>query len=170
MSTTTRFSSRVATAFITERRAFATPPPRPITRPRSSSATSSSRTTSPSISSASLTWTESGSSTSERARNSSRSRTGPSTQPLAAGRLDALGAEERGDRLGRARALLQPVLRPVLVDHDQRGVGLRVVLADRLDRATVARRALVGDDHPPDRVLLAPDPPKSNSHGHAAAE
>src|SRR5919109_178832 len=166
MSTTTRFSSRVAAAFITERSALATRPPRPITRPRSSSATSSSSTTSPSISSTSLTTTASGSATSERARNSSRSRIGP----LGAGRLDALGAQQGRDRLRRAGALLQPVLRPILVDDDQGGVRLRVVLADGLDRATVARRALVGDDNPPDRVLLRPDPAKSDSHGHAAAE
>src|SRR5829696_828001 len=137
MSTTTRFSSRVAAAFITERSALATRPPRPITRPRSSSATS------PSISSISLTFTASGSATSDRARNSSSSRTGSPTQPLATGRLDALGAEQGRDRLRRACPLLQPVLRTILVDHDQGGVGLRVVLADRLDRATVARRALV---------------------------
>src|SRR4051794_32599526 len=169
MSTTTRFSSRVAAAFITDRRALATRPPRPITRPRSSSATSSSSTTSPSISSTSFTSTASGSATSERARNSSSSRTG-CPQPLSAGCLDPLGAEERRNRPGGLSALLEPVAGPVLVDDDQRRVALRVVLADRLDRAAVPRRALVGDHNPPDRVLLRPDPAKSDSHGHAAAE
>src|SRR3954464_6158625 len=166
MSTTTRFSSRVAAAFITDRRALATRPPRPITRPRSSSATSTSRTTSPSTSSASVTWTCSGFSTSDLVRKSSRSRIGQ----LGTGRLDALGPEQGGDGPGRTRPLLQPVLGAILVDHDQRRVGLWVVLADRLDRAAVPRRALVGDDNPPDRVLLGPDPAKSDSHGHAAAE
>src|SRR6478735_4538549 len=153
MSTTTRFSSRVAAAFITERSALATRPPRPITRPRSSSATSTSNTTSPSISSISLTCTAPGSATSERARKSRSSRMGP-RPALAAGGLDALGAEQGGHRLGRARAPLQPVLRAIFIDHDQGGVRLRVVLADRLDRAAVPRRALVGGHHPPARVLL----------------
>src|SRR5262245_12273510 len=154
MSTTTRLSSRVAAAFITARSALATRPPRPMTRPRSSSATSSSSTTSPSISSTSVTSTASGSATRERARNSSSSRTAPDPSGLAAGGLDALDAKQRRHGAGRLGAVVQPVARAVLVDHDQRRVRLRVVLADGLDRATVARRALVGDDDPPDRVLL----------------
>src|SRR5215216_5546242 len=169
MSTTTRFSSRVAAAFITERSALATRPPRPITRPRSSSATSTSSTTSPSISSTSVTSTASGSATSERARNSSSSRI-PRRLGLTAGGLDALGAEQVRHRPGGLGALLQPVASAFLIDLDQRRVGLGVVLADRLDRAAVPRRALVGYDDPPDRVLLAADPAKSDSHGHAAAE
>ena len=157
----------VAGAFVADRRTFAARPPRPITRPGLSSATSTSSTTSPSISSTSLTWTWSGVSTSEGAfRNSSRSRNTArvpiDSMPLVRSRV--------GDRLRRPCALLQPVLRSVLVDHDEGWIGLRVVLADRLDRAAVPRRALVGDDNPPDRVLLAPDPAKSDSHGHAAAE
>jgi hypothetical protein len=35
------------------------------------------------------------------------------------------------------------VLEALLVDHDRRRVGLRVVVADRLDEAAIARRALV---------------------------
>src|SRR6476661_858010 len=153
MSTTTRLSSRAAAAFITARRALATRPPRPITRPRSSSATSSSSTTSPSISSTSVTLTALGSATSARARNSSRSR----TARLAAGGLDALGAKQRRDGPRRLGALLQPVLGAIAVDRDQGRVRLRVVLADRLDRAAVARRARIGHDDPPDRVLLGSD-------------
>src|SRR3954451_6689444 len=170
MSTTTRLSSRVAAAFITERSALAIRPPRPITRPRSSSATSTSRTTSPSISSASVTLTASGFSTSERVRNSSRSRTRGPRRGLAAGRLDPLGAKQRRARPRGLGPLIEPVLGAILVDHDQRRIRLGVVLADRLDRAAVPRRALVGDDNPPDRVLLRTDPAKSDSHGHAAAE
>src|SRR4051794_23483829 len=62
--------------------------------------------------------------------------------------------------------MLQPVLRPLLVEDDRRGLGLRVVLADRLDRAPVARRAFVGDDDPPDRVLLRTHPSESYPHSH----
>jgi hypothetical protein len=54
----------------------------------------------------------------------------------------------------------------VLVDLDRRGLGLRVVLADRLDDATVARGALVGDDDAPDGVLLPADAGQSESDGH----
>jgi hypothetical protein len=35
------------------------------------------------------------------------------------------------------------VLKALLVEHDRRGLGLRVVVADRLDEAAIARRALV---------------------------
>src|SRR3954447_6322726 len=166
MSTTTRLSSRVAAALITERSALATRPPRPITRPRSSSATSSSRTTSPSISSASVTWTASGSATRARARNSSSSR----IPALTAYGLDALDPQQRRDRPGGRRARREPVAGAILVDHDQRGIRLRVVLPDRLDRPAVPRRSLVGDHDTPDRVLLAANPAESDSHGHAAAE
>jgi hypothetical protein len=58
--------------------------------------------------------------------------------------------------VARLRAASDPVLQTLLVEHDRRGIGLRVVVADRLDEAAIARRALVGDDHAPDRVLLAP--------------
>src|SRR3954451_24895054 len=94
----------------------------------------------------------------------------PPARRLAAGGLDPLGAKQSRDRTSGLCALLEPVLGAILVDHDQRRIRLRVVLADRLDRAAVPRRALVGDDNPPDRVLLRADPAKSDSHGHAAAE
>src|SRR5213078_1694998 len=51
-------------------------------------------------------------------------------------------------------ALGQPVAHALLVDLDGRRVGLRVVLAEDLDHATVARGALVGGDDAPDRILL----------------
>ena len=54
--------------------------------------------------------------------------------------------EDRGDRLGRLRADAEPVLRALGVDLDERGVLVRVVLADLLDRAAVALGARVGDD------------------------
>src|SRR4051794_40952843 len=79
---------------------------------------------------------------------------------------DALDAEELLDRVGRLRAVLQPVLGALLVDDDLRGLRLRVVAADRLDHAAVTRRALIGDDDAPDRVLLAPHAGESDSYGH----
>src|SRR4051794_21264419 len=62
--------------------------------------------------------------------------------------------------------MLEPVLGTLLVDHDLRGPRLRVVAADRLDHAAVTRRALIGDDDAPDRVLLAPHAGESDSYGH----
>ena len=50
------------------------------------------------------------------------------------------------DLLGRLRADAEPVLRPLGVDLDERGVLLGVVLADLLDRPAVALGARVGDD------------------------
>ena len=72
-------------------------------------------------------------------------------QPL--GRLPVAGdLEDRGDGLGRLRADAEPVPRPLGVDLDERGILLRVVLADLLDRAAVALGARVGDDDPVLRV------------------
>src|SRR5262249_14603463 len=113
-------------------------------------------------SSSSSTTTAFGSSTSDLTRNSNSSVT---SRSAARGR-DALGAQQGGDRLRRLGAVLEPVTRALLVELDRRGLGLRVVATDRLDRAAVARRALVGDDDPPDRVLLRSDAPQSDSHCH----
>ena len=73
-----------------------------------------------------------------------------------------------GDRAGRLGAVVEPVARALLVDHDHRGIGLRVVMADRLDRAAVARRAAVGDDDAPDRVLSRTHPSESDSYHRGA--
>src|SRR6266511_2294908 len=170
ISTTTRRSARVAEALAMVRSALAIRPPRPITRPRSSSATVISSTMSP-FSSVSSTLTASGSSTSDRARNSFCSRIAAGGTPLVgARRLDALGAQQYGDRLRGLRPMVEPVARPLLVDRDHRGIGLRVVLADRLDRPPVAGRAAVGDDHAPDRILARPDPSETDSNCHAGRE
>src|SRR3954447_21581976 len=118
-------------------------------------------------SSSSSTTTASGSSTRALTRNSSSSVTGPS---LAAGGGDALGAQQPGDRLGGLGAVLEPVARALLVELDQRRVGLRVVLADRRDRPAVARGALVGDDDAPDRVLLGTHSSQSYPYGHERGE
>src|SRR3954462_15220817 len=82
-STSTRWPSRTAAAFMTVRRAATVRPPRPITLPASSSPTCSSSTIVPSSSSNPSTLTASGLSTSERARYSSSSSTrAPSARAL----------------------------------------------------------------------------------------
>src|ERR1700750_2436602 len=117
-------------------------------------------------SSSSSTTTASGSSTRALTRNSSSSVIGG----LAAGGFDALGPQQGGHGLRRLGAVLEPVARALLVDVDRRGLRLRVVLADRLDRAPVARRAFVGDDDAPDRILLRTHASKSDSDCHSAAQ
>src|SRR6476659_7636737 len=159
-STRTRRSARAEAALATVRIALATRPPLPISLPRSSPPTVISSTRSP-FSSTSETSTESGSSTSARARNSTSSR-----MSLSARRLDALGAKQSRHGAGRLGAMGEPVLGALRVDHDRRGIGLRVVVPDRLDRPAVARRAAVGDDDAPDRVLSRPDSSEPDSYGH----
>src|SRR5919109_3797759 len=152
-STRTLRPDRVDAALATVRIAFATRPPLPISRPRSSGPTVTSSTRSP-FSSTSSTWTESGSSTSARARNSTRSRIRWSrADHLAPGGLDALGTQKARDGPRRPGPVGEPVAGALRVDHDRGRVGLRVVVADRLDRAAVARRTPIGDDDAPDRVL-----------------
>src|SRR5581483_12496127 len=82
---------------------------------------------------------------------------------LGAGGGDALSAQERRHRARRLRPPLEPVAHPLLVELDHRGLGLGVVMADRLDRPPVARRAPVGDDDAPDWVLLGPDPRQADA-------
>ena len=67
--------------------------------------------------------------------------------------MDALGAQQLCDRAGGLGAAGEPVADALLVEHDRRGIGLGVVVADDLDHPPVALGALVGDDHPPDGVL-----------------
>src|SRR5437868_2352871 len=62
--------------------------------------------------------------------------------------------EKLHDRLGRLRADAQPVGRPLGVDLDARGVLLRVVETDLLDRPAITLGAAVGDD---DAVLRVAD-------------
>src|SRR5947209_9768806 len=56
--------------------------------------------------------------------------------------------EQDADRVSGLRAHREPVLHPLGVHFDERGLGLRVVLADLLDGAPVALGACVGDDDP----------------------
>src|SRR5258707_13209476 len=85
---------------------------------------------------------------------------------LAAASLDPLDAQQLAHRGGGLRAARQPAASALLVENDRRGVGLRVVVTDRLDHAAVARRALIGDDDAPNRILLAAPPcePQPNRH------
>src|SRR3954454_19269362 len=118
-------------------------------------------------SSSSSTTTASGSSTRALTRNSSSS---VIAGRLAAGGFDALGAQQGGHGLGGLGPVLKPVASALLVDVDRRGLRLRVVLADRLDRAPVTRGAFVGDDDAPDRGLFRSPAPKSDSDCHSAAQ
>src|SRR5438093_5039822 len=127
-------------------------PCRPITLPTSSFATCNCSTCAPSRS-ISSTWTASGSSTSRRASSASSS-------------ANVLRLEQALDRVGRLRALREPVLDLVLVELDRRRVGLRVVAADDLDELAVARRARVGGDDAVDRILLRADPRQPELHCH----
>src|SRR5437764_1706368 len=131
-------------------------PPRPITCPRSSSATWSMITVAP-RSSARSTRTWSGWSTSARARDSiiasnAGSAPGPSGRSGGTGRHDAHQLADGRRRLG---AVGDPAVGLLQVDLDDRWVGLRVVAADGLDVAPIARRPRVGHHHPVDGVLLA---------------
>src|SRR5690349_14677108 len=56
--------------------------------------------------------------------------------------------EQDADRVGGLRAHREPVLHPLGVHFDERGIGLRVILADLLDSAPVALGARVCDDDP----------------------
>src|SRR5687768_9122386 len=100
----------------------------------------------PSSSSKASTRTASGSSTSDRARYSRSSCTGRAAGwagERGLGLLDALDAQEVAHLAGRLRTALEPVACTVLVDANRRRLGLRVVVADRLDDAAVARGARI---------------------------
>src|SRR5436190_8748480 len=142
------------------RRARAIRPCRPITLPMSSSATCSRRTSEPSSPSACSTRTASGSSTSRRANSASNSSI---SAPLAG---DALDLQQAANRLGRLRAVLEPLPRLVLVDLDEGRLVLRVVAPDDLDELAVAGGARVGGHDAIDRILLRADPGQAELHCH----
>ena len=58
-------------------------------------------------------------------------------------------------------------LEPLGVEHDLGRLGLGVVAADRLDDAAVAGRPAIGDDDPPDGVLLPADAGETHGDGHS---
>src|SRR5262249_13009932 len=74
--------------------------------------------------------------------------------------------EDRLHRLARLSADLEPVLDPVGVDLDQRGLLLRVVDPDVLDRPAVALGARVRDDDAVLRVADLSHPQKPDTYGH----
>src|SRR5437773_6167413 len=74
--------------------------------------------------------------------------------------------QDRLHGLARLRADLQPVLDTVGVDLDPRGVLLRVVQAQVLDRPAVALGARVGDDDAVLRVADLAHPQKPDTYGH----
>src|SRR5512146_1265713 len=62
--------------------------------------------------------------------------------------------EQDADRVRGLRTHRQPVLNPLGIHFDERGLGLRVILADLLDSAPVALGARVRDNDP---VVRLPD-------------
>src|SRR3989440_12121389 len=88
---------------------------------------------------------------------------------------DSLPLQQAARRLARLCALLQPLLHFFHVDLDLDRVGHRVVVAEVLDEAAVARRARVRHHeavegvflrpHPPQPDLYQPAPPLSNPPG-----
>src|SRR3954466_3923731 len=78
-----------------------------------------------------------------------------------------LRAHELADGARRLGAAVEPVADAFLVEDDLRRLGLGVVAPDRLDDATVAGRALVGDDDAPDRVLPAAHTGQPHSYGQS---
>src|SRR5258708_37495013 len=109
------------------------------------------------------TVTADGSSTSDLATYSTRS-LAAIVAALLGGGHDARCPEESEDGIGRLRALGQPGLRLVGVDLEVDRFGTRVVVADRLDRATVPGVAAVGDDDPAGRPLPRADPPQPGAN------
>src|SRR5689334_7495218 len=132
----------------------------------SSSATWSSMTVPP-PSWTTSTLTASGSSTSDFATYSTRSTAAIWAPLLLLGRNDAGVAEQSEDGVGRLRALREPGAGLLGVDVDLDRFRPRVVVADRLDRAAVARGARVGDDHAVGRLLRRADArqPDPDCHG-----
>src|ERR1700722_4847182 len=79
---------------------------------------------------------------------------------------DALNAQQLCNRVRWLRPTCKPALCPLLVDHDRRGVRLGVVVANRLNHAPVARRALIGYDHAPHWVLPCAHTREPESYRH----
>src|SRR5687768_14135129 len=103
-----------------------------------------------------------------RSRPTTRWRARSGIVPRLRRRKRAGALEERLDRIGRGRALGEPRLRLLDVErHLLLALELRLVRADDLDEAAVARRFLVGDDDTVDRELLAAGAAQSNASGHA---
>ncbi len=61
---------------------------------------------------------------------------------------------ERAHRIGGLRPLLQPVREPLAIERQRLGLRARIVVAQHLDEAAVARRSRIGDDDTEERSLL----------------
>src|SRR4051812_3961084 len=82
---------------------------------------------------------------------------------------DAGPVEEPGDAVADLRPLAQPVADTLLVEHDPVGVlgrEQRVVAAQPLEEAAVARAARVGGHDPVEGPLLGAAARKTNSNRH----
>src|SRR5690606_36266539 len=77
--------------------------------------------------------------------------------------------QDRADRLTGLGAHRQPVLHPLEVHLDPRGLLLRVVDAQVLDRATITLGARVRDDNAVLRVADLSHPQKPDSYGHVCS-
>src|SRR3954453_13121509 len=72
--------------------------------------------------------------------------------------------DQRPHRVGRLRALLQPVVDPLGVDLHDRRLAARVVMSEDFDERAVARRARIGDDDAEERALLGSGATQTNGN------
>src|SRR5262245_35942587 len=82
------------------------------------------------------------------------------------GRALALPLQQLADRLARHGAVLDPVVQTLLVDPELDRIAKRIVDAQLLDEAAVARAAAVGGDNAVEGDLLAASAGQSDGHGH----
>src|SRR6185312_6414199 len=74
--------------------------------------------------------------------------------------------EERANRIGRQRALLEPGPRLLGVHIDDRRIGFRIVIADGRHKPPVARRLGVRDDDSEIGLTFPSHPAQPNSSCH----
>src|SRR4051794_38777814 len=74
--------------------------------------------------------------------------------------------QDRPHRIARLRADAEPVLHPIGLDLDARGLLLRVIDPDLLDRPAVTLGARIGDDDAVLRVADLSHPQKPDAYGH----
>src|SRR5687767_4262937 len=94
-----------------------------------------------------------------------------SALPLVSGmglRLRSVRLDQGAERVARTRALLHPVA--VLLEVEAELRLARVVVADLLDEAPIARRAAIGRHDAVERLLLAALAGQPDADGHKPAE